>query len=113
MTETAFALDWVSPPGETIADVLDERGWTQAELAELATRISSAKAAVDAARKAGLPEATIDLLLKEQQTLERQRAAKRPLGARLDQAKAAVARCEFALTKAKASVELANQRSSD
>jgi HTH-type transcriptional regulator/antitoxin HigA len=34
MTETAFALDWVSPPGETIADVLDERGWTQAELAD-------------------------------------------------------------------------------
>lgn len=34
MTETAFAPDWVSPPGETIADVLDERGWTQAELAD-------------------------------------------------------------------------------
>jgi len=28
-----FAPDWVSPPGDTIADVLEERGWTQAELA--------------------------------------------------------------------------------
>jgi len=26
--------DWVSPPGETILDILEERGWTQAELAE-------------------------------------------------------------------------------
>jgi len=38
MTEQrqAFAPDWVSPPGETIADLLDERHWTQAELAERA-----------------------------------------------------------------------------
>lgn len=28
-----FAPDWVSPPGDTIADVLEDRGWTQAELA--------------------------------------------------------------------------------
>lgn len=35
MTDTprGFSPDWVSPPGETIADLLDERGWTQAELA--------------------------------------------------------------------------------
>ena len=26
--------DWTSPPGETILDVLEERGWSQAELAE-------------------------------------------------------------------------------
>lgn len=26
--------DWVSPPGETILDGLEDRGWTQAELAE-------------------------------------------------------------------------------
>jgi addiction module HigA family antidote len=26
--------DWISPPGETILDVLEERGWTQADLAE-------------------------------------------------------------------------------
>jgi HTH-type transcriptional regulator/antitoxin HigA len=29
----AFAPDWVSPPGETILDVAEERGWTQVELA--------------------------------------------------------------------------------
>lgn len=34
MTESSFAPDWVSSPGETIADVLEERGWTQTELAE-------------------------------------------------------------------------------
>lgn len=36
MTEQTptFTPDWVSPPGETVADLLTERGWTQAELAE-------------------------------------------------------------------------------
>lgn len=29
-----FSPDWVSPPGETIEDLLEEHGWTQAELAE-------------------------------------------------------------------------------
>jgi HTH-type transcriptional regulator / antitoxin HigA len=29
-----FSPDWVSPPGESIVDLLEERGWTQAELAE-------------------------------------------------------------------------------
>jgi HTH-type transcriptional regulator / antitoxin HigA len=28
-----FTPDWVSPPGETILDLIEERGWTQAELA--------------------------------------------------------------------------------
>lgn len=28
-----FRPDWASPPGETIADIIDERGWTQNELA--------------------------------------------------------------------------------
>lgn len=28
-----FSPDWVSPPGETILDIAEERGWTQAELA--------------------------------------------------------------------------------
>lgn len=34
MTElsTPFAPDWVSPPGETILDLIEERGWTQGEL---------------------------------------------------------------------------------
>ncbi|WP_018402833.1 helix-turn-helix domain-containing protein [Marinobacter gelidimuriae] len=36
MTElsAAFAPDWVSPPGESILDISEERGWTQAELAQ-------------------------------------------------------------------------------
>jgi addiction module HigA family antidote len=29
-----FSPDWVSPPGGTIEDLLEERGWTQAELGE-------------------------------------------------------------------------------
>lgn len=35
MTSTAtFTPDWISAPGETIADLLEERGWTQTELAK-------------------------------------------------------------------------------
>jgi len=36
MTElaTRFEPDWVSPPGDTIAELLEERGWTQEELAQ-------------------------------------------------------------------------------
>ena len=35
MTELSapFAPDWVSPPGESILDIAEERGWTQSELA--------------------------------------------------------------------------------
>ena len=35
MTEqnASFAPDWASPPGDTILDMVEERGWTQAELA--------------------------------------------------------------------------------
>lgn len=35
MTELSapFAPDWVSPPGDTILDLIEERSWTQAELA--------------------------------------------------------------------------------
>ncbi len=33
-TTRTFTPDWVSPPGETIADLLEERDWTQAQLAE-------------------------------------------------------------------------------
>ncbi len=29
-----FAPDWASPPGDTIADLLEERDWTQAQLAD-------------------------------------------------------------------------------
>ena len=31
---TAFRPDWVSPPGDTIVDLLEEHGWTQVELAK-------------------------------------------------------------------------------
>jgi HTH-type transcriptional regulator/antitoxin HigA len=36
MTELSapFAPDWVSPPGDSILDLAEERGWTQAELAQ-------------------------------------------------------------------------------
>lgn len=36
MTELAapFAPDWVSPPGDSILDIIEERDWTQAELAQ-------------------------------------------------------------------------------
>ncbi len=36
MTEQArlFQPDWVSPPGDTIADLLEEKGWSQAEFAQ-------------------------------------------------------------------------------
>ena len=30
----SFAPDWVSPPGESILDIAEERGWTQTELAK-------------------------------------------------------------------------------
>jgi HTH-type transcriptional regulator/antitoxin HigA len=33
-TLQAFSPDWASPPGDTIADLLEERDWTQAQLAE-------------------------------------------------------------------------------
>lgn len=37
MTEiSTFNPDWISPPGDTIEDILDERGWTKAELAQRA-----------------------------------------------------------------------------
>lgn len=34
MTTTPFLPDWASPPGETLADLLEERSMTQTELAE-------------------------------------------------------------------------------
>ncbi|MTJ08668.1 HigA family addiction module antitoxin [Anabaena sp. UHCC 0204] len=30
----SFTPDWVSPPGDTIADLLEELNWTEAQLAE-------------------------------------------------------------------------------
>jgi HTH-type transcriptional regulator/antitoxin HigA len=36
MTNTTlpFTPDWISPPGDTIADLIGERDWTQPQLAE-------------------------------------------------------------------------------
>jgi HTH-type transcriptional regulator/antitoxin HigA len=34
MNESNEIQDLVSPPGETILDILEERGWSQSELAE-------------------------------------------------------------------------------
>jgi HTH-type transcriptional regulator/antitoxin HigA len=31
---TKFSPDWVSPPGDTVQDLLEERNWTQAQLAQ-------------------------------------------------------------------------------
>jgi addiction module HigA family antidote len=33
-TNAGFNADWASPPGELIEEVLEERGWTRAELAQ-------------------------------------------------------------------------------
>lgn len=33
-TNSQFSPDWVSPPGDTILDLIEEREWTQAELAD-------------------------------------------------------------------------------
>jgi addiction module HigA family antidote len=33
-TVSTFAPDWISPPGDTILDLLEERGWKQTELAK-------------------------------------------------------------------------------
>ena len=40
MAKMSFSPDWVSPPGDTIADLLDERSWTQAEFA---TRLGASR----------------------------------------------------------------------
>ena len=32
--ESTLVRDWISPPGHTIADLLEERNWTQAQLAD-------------------------------------------------------------------------------
>ncbi|WP_052315733.1 HigA family addiction module antitoxin [Oscillatoria acuminata] len=36
MTEdlNTFCPDWISPPGDTIADIIEEREWTQTDLAK-------------------------------------------------------------------------------
>lgn len=46
--ENKYAPDWVSPPGETLADILKERGITRNEFAN----------------RMGLPKKTINQLIK-------------------------------------------------
>ena len=58
VTETMpFSPDWVSPPGDTIADLLDERSLTQAELA---TRLGTSRKFVNqlVSGEASINEAT-------------------------------------------------------
>jgi plasmid maintenance system antidote protein VapI len=47
-TENRYAPDWVSPPGETLADILKERKITRGEFAQ----------------RMGLPKKTINQLIK-------------------------------------------------
>ena len=41
--QTSFKPDWISPPGDTISDLLEERNWTQTEFAH---QLSESKAFV-------------------------------------------------------------------
>lgn len=34
MQECTHRSDWLSPPGDTIADILEERGWSPADFAQ-------------------------------------------------------------------------------
>ena len=47
-TKNSYSPDWVSPPGETLADILKERKITKSELAQ----------------RMGLPKKTINQLIK-------------------------------------------------
>lgn len=47
-TENTYTPDWVSPPGETLADILEERNMSQSELAQ----------------RMGRPKKTINELIK-------------------------------------------------
>ena len=56
VTMMSFSPDWVSPPGDTIADLLDERGWTRTEFADrlgtsrkFVNQLVSGKALIDEA----------------------------------------------------------------
>lgn len=72
MTEqhTPFAPDWVSPPGEAIQDLAEERGWSQQELA----------------RRLGYTEKHVSLLVNGKVTLTADAAQRleRVLGSTLD-----------------------------
>jgi len=61
MTDTFHPDDWVSPPGDTIADVLKERGWSAQAFADnagislaRAERLISGDAPIDESTAAAL-----------------------------------------------------------
>lgn len=72
MTELSapFTPDWVSPPGDSILDIAEERGWTQTELA----------------RRLGYTEKHVSLLIngKVPLTVEAAQRLERVLGSTLD-----------------------------
>ena len=63
--------------------------------------------AVDAARSAGVSQSALDLLGREAEAAKRMAAEERPLGARLDSAKAKLAKAESRFANAEANVEKA------
>ncbi len=64
--EAPFAPDWVSPPGDTILDLLEERGWTQQHLAD---RLGYSLKHVNQLIKAKVP-LTEDAAIRLQNVLE-------------------------------------------
>lgn len=67
MTEqsTAFAPDWVSPPGETLQDLIEERDWSQNELA---TRLGLSEKHINQLINAKVPLST-DVALRLERVL--------------------------------------------
>ena len=59
-TENAYTPDWVSPPGETLAEILEERNMSQSELAQ---RMGRPKKTINEIIK-GKAEITIDTALQ-------------------------------------------------
>jgi len=60
---TGFEPDWVSPPGDAIADALEERGWTEADFArESGLRPEQIRQLVEA--KAAITEPIAEILAR-------------------------------------------------
>ena len=76
--------------------------------ATIRDKIAAAKEQLAAVQKAGLSETILQVLRAEIAQLEQDKAQLVPLGARLDSAKARVARAEYATQQAKEEVERAN-----
>jgi HTH-type transcriptional regulator/antitoxin HigA len=88
-----FQPDWVSPPGDTIAEHLGERGWTQAELATrtgytekhvsqlIAGEVSLTDDAAERLARVLGPSMEFWLTLEAQYQARRRRQSPRPLSA--------------------------------